>query len=152
MMTSADIDIRALLPHRPPMLLVDAVTELTAGQSLHATREVRPDEPWLDDGQPGYPWALVLESWCQAACILAAWELRGTMGNDGRVPLFGAVSDARFARRPVTGDVMAHRVRLLRALSDTWMFEGETLIGPDTALSVGRVTVALRPGPRPGDG
>jgi 3-hydroxyacyl-[acyl-carrier-protein] dehydratase len=133
------------------MLLVDAVTDLSAGQALRATREVRPDEPWFGDGQPGYPWALVLESWCQAASILGAWELRGTMGTDSRVPLFGAVSDARFGRRPVAGDVMEHRVRLVRALSDTWMFEGETLIGTDTVLSVSRVTVALRPGRQPGD-
>ena len=146
-----DIDIRTLLPHRPPMLLVDAVTELSAGQAPRATREVRPAEPWFGDGQPGHPWALVLESWRHAASVLAACELRGTLGTDGRAPLFGAVSDARFGWRPVAGDVMAHRVRLVRALGNTWMFEGETLIGTDTVLSVGRVTVALRPGRQPGD-
>ncbi|MGH8877768.1 MAG: 3-hydroxyacyl-ACP dehydratase FabZ family protein [Stackebrandtia sp.] len=139
-------DIRRLLPHRYPMLLVDAVTRLSPGQSLTATKAVTANEPWFaSETDIVYPQVLLVESWCQAAGVLAVWQLRDSAELSARVPLFGAISHIEFGRTIVPGDLLEHRVRLSRAFSDTWMFEGETTVGDETILTVERVTIAFRP-------
>ncbi|GIG63037.1 3-hydroxyacyl-[acyl-carrier-protein] dehydratase FabZ [Longispora fulva] len=146
-MTLGTDEIRTLLPHRYPMLLVDRVTSLAPGQALTATKAVTANEPWFADGRSlAYPQVLLIESWCQAASLLAAGGPLDTAGGDRPVPLFGAISRIAFHRPVGPGDLLEHRVRLLRALSDTWMFEGETTVDDETVLTVERVTIALRPG------
>jgi 3-hydroxyacyl-[acyl-carrier-protein] dehydratase len=39
-------EIKRLLPHRYPMLLVDRVLEAVPGESLVATKAVTSNEPW----------------------------------------------------------------------------------------------------------
>ncbi|MEV6521573.1 beta-hydroxyacyl-ACP dehydratase [Longispora sp. NPDC051575] len=147
MTTLGTDEIRTLLPHRYPMLLVDRVTHLEPGRALTATKAVTANEPWFADGRSlAYPQVLVIESWCQAASLLAAGALRDTPGGDRLVPLFGAISRITFHRPVGPGDLLEHRVRLLRAVSDTWMFEGEATVADETVLTVERVTIALRPG------
>lgn len=141
-----------MLPHRYPMLLVDRVSELVPGSHLTATKVVTANEPWYRDlpdqvaaGQHGYPQVLLIESWCQAAGVLAAWDRPNPDVVAGQVMLFGSMADICFHRAAVPGDVLEHRVRLVRALSDTLIFEGESLAGTDTVMKIGRVVMALRP-------
>jgi 3-hydroxyacyl-[acyl-carrier-protein] dehydratase len=137
--------IRAVLPHRYPIILVDRVLELRPGEQLAAVKAVTGNDPWLRGQEVDYPPLLVVESWCQAASVLAVWELPDTPDRAGQVPLFGAISAITFHGPVRPGDVMVHQVKLLRALSDTWMFEGETLVNDEPVLTVERVTIALRP-------
>lgn len=142
--------IAGLLPHRYPMLLVDAVRAVEPGVSLEAIKAVTVNEPWYAGvaGQAGadlaYPAVLVLESWCQAAGVLAAWERPNPDVLEGAVMLFGSLSEVTFGRPVVPGDVLEHRVRVVRSLSDTLVCEGESTAGEDTVLTVGRVVMALR--------
>jgi 3-hydroxyacyl-[acyl-carrier-protein] dehydratase len=144
-------DIKRTLPHRYPMLLVDRVTELTPGRGLTALKAVTANEPWyaaLGEGAAvdhAYPEVLVVESWCQAAGLLAACEERNPDVGTGRVMLFAGIADIRFHRRVGPGDVLEHRVRLVRLLSDAAVVEGESLVGGSPVLEVGRVVMALRP-------
>src|SRR5437667_465529 len=70
--------IKGLLPPRYPMLLVDAVRELRAGESIRAAKAVTLDEPAYARtrrgaaraASQGYPTSLVIESFCQTAGIL----------------------------------------------------------------------------------
>jgi 3-hydroxyacyl-[acyl-carrier-protein] dehydratase len=39
--------IESILPHRPPFLLIDEVTELEPGRRVAARREVRVDDWWF---------------------------------------------------------------------------------------------------------
>ncbi|MDP9071300.1 MAG: beta-hydroxyacyl-ACP dehydratase [Actinomycetota bacterium] len=142
--------ISAILPHRYPMLLVDRVTDVVPGASLTAVKAVTANEPWYAgaDARPGtdghrYPPVLVVESWCQAAGLLAAWgqpELRSS-----HVMLFGGITGIAFQGRVVPGDVLEHRVRMVRAVSDAAIFEGDTMVGSSPVLEVQRVIMALRP-------
>jgi len=49
------MDALALLPHRPPMRLLDVVAELIPGQRARGVREVRDDDFFLDGHFPGEP-------------------------------------------------------------------------------------------------
>jgi 3-hydroxyacyl-[acyl-carrier-protein] dehydratase len=140
-------EIKQILPHRYPMLLVDRVTEIAPGERLTALKAVTVNEPWYAGGDTGdaYPMVLVVESWCQAAGVLASWETRQPDVLSGQVMLFGSIADLRFHGPVLPGDVLEHRVRLVRSLTDAAVVEGESLVGDRTVLEVGRVVMALRP-------
>lgn len=144
--------IRAVLPHRFPMLLVDRVLERVPGERITALKAVSVNEPWyegLSDGAPDaaydYPGVLVVESWCQAAGVLIAAENPNPDVLDGQVMLFGGISDVRFCGRVRPGDVLEHRVQLVRALTDTVIFEGTCHVDGRPVARIGRVVMALRP-------
>ncbi len=144
--------ITEVLPHRHPILLVDRVVELRPGQGLTAVKAVTAAEPWYADvpagGDPAdyaYPQVLVVESWCQAAGVLVAAERPVPDVVTGRVMLFGGMADIVFHGEVYPGDVMEHRVRLVRALSDTVVFEGEVAVGSAVVAEIGRVVMAMRP-------
>ena len=142
-------DIKRLLPHRYPMLLVDRVTDLVPDVGLTAYKAVTVNEPWYreraEDGDPAYPPVLLIESWCQAAGVLAACARPNPDVLRGQVMLFGGMSDVEFLAPVLPGTLLEHRVRLLRDLGDTVLFEGESLVGGEPVLRVGRVVMAMRP-------
>lgn len=144
--------IKELLPHRYPMLLIDRVTELVPGERLAAVKAVTVNEPWYRSLPPGadeaahdYPAALLVESWCQAAGLLAG----AAPASAGGVPLLGGLSKVRFRGRVRPGDVIEHRVRIVRDYGENLIFEGESLLADRTVVEVGRATVALRTGHLP---
>ncbi|MBP8537402.1 3-hydroxyacyl-ACP dehydratase FabZ family protein [Streptomyces sp. MK37H] len=145
--------IKRLLPHRHPMLLIDRVVELVPGDRLVALKAITCNEPWYrhlgEDAAPeefGYPQTLLVESWGQAAGLLAVCGAEATGGPTSQVMLAGSMSGVEFHRPVQPGDVLEHRVRLFRALTDTVIFEGETLVGGEVALTFSRMVMAFRPG------
>ncbi|GAB1327007.1 3-hydroxyacyl-ACP dehydratase FabZ family protein [Streptomyces sp. NPDC093260] len=136
--------VAEVLPHRYPMLLVDRVTELIPGRCIRTLKAVTVNEPWYAGAPAGaeYPQALLIESWGQSAGLLA---LDGEGAPAGQVMLFGSVADAEFHRPVFPGDLLEHRVRVQRALTDSVVFEGSSHRGDDTVLTVSRMVMAFRP-------
>ncbi|MEU4768283.1 3-hydroxyacyl-ACP dehydratase [Actinosynnema sp. NPDC023794] len=136
-MTSSEI--LRLLPHRYPVLLVDRVVDVVPGESLTALKAVSANEPW-HTGSGDFPSTLLVESWCQAAVLLASWDEPGT----GRVVLFGALADVEFHRPVAPGCVVRHSVRVLDARGDTVAFTGESEADGHVVMTVGRVVTTAR--------
>jgi 3-hydroxyacyl-[acyl-carrier-protein] dehydratase len=143
-------EIRRLLPHRFPMLLVDRVLDAVPGQSLTALKAVTLNEPWYarlapdaTDRDTRYPESLLIESWGQSAGLLSL--ISGTDDLDGAVMLFGSASGVAFHRRVQPGDLLEHRVRLDRRVGDTVLFTGDSRVGGDVVLTVDRMVMAFRP-------
>ncbi|MGY3680957.1 3-hydroxyacyl-ACP dehydratase FabZ family protein [Streptomyces sp. TE33382] len=147
MITSAGI--RALLPHRYPMLLVDRVLSAD-DDGIRSVKAVTLNEPWYarlgprpSEADFAYPDFLLVESWTQTAGLLA---MRLTDGPaDGRTMLFGSMRDVVLHRPVFPGDVVEHHARLQRAVNDTVIFEGSSRVGGEPVLTIGSVTVAFRP-------
>ncbi|MFE2679113.1 3-hydroxyacyl-ACP dehydratase FabZ family protein [Streptomyces hygroscopicus] len=145
-------EIKRVLPHRYPMLLVDRVTELVPGERARGLKAVTCNEPWYE-GMPDtaseedyhYPWTVLIESWCHVAGVLVAWDRPNPDVRTGKAMLLGGITDAEFHRPVVPGDVVEHHVRLARQVGETFVFEGESLVGNETALTVGRLTMTMRP-------
>lgn len=138
--------ISAVLPHRYPMLLVDRVTAIDPGRSLEALKAVTGNEPWYEHGTASaYPTVLLVESWCQAAGVLVAHDKPNPSVLEGEVMLFGGMSDVEIHGDAYPGDVLHHRVEILRDLGDTVLCAGSTTAGARAVLSVGRIVMAMRP-------
>ncbi|MGC4746958.1 3-hydroxyacyl-ACP dehydratase FabZ family protein [Micromonospora sp. DT201] len=144
--------VRRLLPHRYPMLLVDRVPEVAAGDRLSAVKAVTWNEPCYaglgeDAGteQLAYPQSLLIESWGQSAGLLAVLSAEQEQGPDSPVMLAGAMAGIEFRAAVYPGAVLRHEVRLERALSDTVVFAGETYVDDRLVVSYTRMVMAFRP-------
>lgn len=104
-------EIKKIIPHRDPMLLVTTVEELEPGSHITTTfyldpsREIFkghfPDEPML-------PGVYTVECMAQAADIL----LLSTERYQGKKPLFLGIDHVRFTRKILPGDTIEIRARL----------------------------------------
>lgn len=106
-------DIRVLLPHRYPMLLVDRVLELTPGQRVVGLKNVTINEPFFDGHFPTQaimPGVLILESMAQVAglMILSLSEQRG------RIPFLASMDNVKFRKPVVPGDTLITEANLLK--------------------------------------
>jgi 3-hydroxyacyl-[acyl-carrier-protein] dehydratase len=95
--------IEAILPHRPPMLLVDEVLELEPGSRAVAVKHVtEADCAGHFPGNPIMPGVLMVEALAQtgAVAVLSREE------NRGRLALFAGIDDVRFKRIVRPGDAL----------------------------------------------
>lgn len=112
--------IKALIPHRPPFLLVDEVLSWDEN-SLVARRHVRADEPYFEGHYPGnpiMPGVLISEAIFQAASVYMAQRLQREGGELAKAtPVLARIIDARFKQMVKPGDVLDLEVSYKEALS-----------------------------------
>ncbi|HEX5116362.1 MAG TPA: 3-hydroxyacyl-ACP dehydratase FabZ family protein [Pseudonocardiaceae bacterium] len=142
-------EIMEKLPHRCPMLLVDQLIEFVPGEHLTGVKAVTASEPWFRTILPGepvvFPPGLLIESWCQAAALLAVWDAPHPSVLDGEMPLLGSLSDVTFDGSVEPGSVVLHHARLIRDFGNTLIFRGTSTVDDRTVLRVGRMFMVIRP-------
>lgn len=74
------IDVKTLIPHREPFLLVDALVSYTPGRSLQAVKAVSRAEPWFQGHFPDFPvlpGVLIIEALAQTCAMFMRLEGEG---------------------------------------------------------------------------
>ena len=102
-----------VLPHRPPFLFVDEVTELVPGERAAGRWHLSGDEwffPGHFPGRPTLPGVLMAEAIAQLGAIAVLTDERYA----DKLPLFGGLDGARFRRQVVPGDTLELAVELGR--------------------------------------
>jgi len=97
--------IMEILPHRPPFLLVDRITECEPGVKAAGIKCVTMNEPFFVGhfpGNPIMPGVLILEALAQTGAVAAL----SLPENRGKLAIFGGVKNARFRRKVIPGDVL----------------------------------------------
>jgi 3-hydroxyacyl-[acyl-carrier-protein] dehydratase len=96
-------EIEAILPHRPPFLLVDEVLELVPGERVVARKTVMEEDcAGHFPGNPIMPGVKMVEALaqCGAVAVLSQPE------NAGKLVLFAGIDDIRFKRIVRPGEVL----------------------------------------------
>ena len=109
--------VMALLPHRPPFLLVDDVVELEPGRRCVARRTLRDDDFWFAGhfpGNPVMPGVLIVEALAQTATLAAA-SVAAEDGDaePGKIGLFAGIDKVRFKRVVRPGDTLRLEAEML---------------------------------------
>jgi 3-hydroxyacyl-[acyl-carrier-protein] dehydratase len=122
-------EIKKLLPHRYPFLLVDRVLAFEPGQSIHAYKNVSGNEEFFEGhfpSQPVMPGVLVIEALAQAGGVL--YQLTKRVNGDGigedKLFYLVKVDNARFSRMIVPGDRVDLHVSLKRRIRNMALYEG----------------------------
>lgn len=123
-------DIKKLLPHRAPFLMIDRLTDIVPRQSATAYKAVTINEPHFQGHFPDYavmPGVLIVEALAQAAGALVVHSL-GQKGAK-RLVYFMTIDNAKF-RKPVRpGDMLRMPVKAIRQRGPVWRFGGQAFVG-----------------------
>ena len=152
MNTRSHEQIKRLLPHRYPMLLVDSVADLQPGRSIRAVKTITLNEACYHRLQPAgdgtiaaaYPPSLLIESFCQAAGILLLESRSFSYDPSTDVMLFGSLSHCLFERDALPGDTVEHHAVIHKAFTDAAICGGEIRVRGERIATIEQVVVALR--------
>jgi 3-hydroxyacyl-[acyl-carrier-protein] dehydratase len=128
----AEIDIlriMELIPHRYPMLMIDKVIDVVAGESAIGVKNVSINEHFFQGHfpkRPVMPGVLIIEAMAQTAAVLVVH----TLGPDsmGKLVYFMSVDSARFRRPVVPGDTLMVHVMRQRHRGNVWKFEAQAKV------------------------
>ena len=124
--------LKRLLPHRPPFLMIDRLTDIKAGESAVGWKAVTINEPHFAGHFPEYavmPGVLIVEAMAQTAGALVVHTLG--LQDQRRMVYFMTIDKARF-RRPVhPGVVLRIPVQVQRHRGAVWRFEGKAFVGEE---------------------
>jgi 3-hydroxyacyl-[acyl-carrier-protein] dehydratase len=106
-------EIRQILPHRYPFLLVDRIVELEA-ERIVGIKNVTVNEPFFTGHFPDFPvmpGVLIIEAMAQTAGVLV---LKSIPDRDNKLVLLVSVDGARFRKPVVPGDQLRIEMTTIR--------------------------------------
>ncbi|MDQ3567960.1 MAG: 3-hydroxyacyl-ACP dehydratase FabZ [Actinomycetota bacterium] len=122
------VEIRDLIPHRYPFLLVDRIEEVEPGVRAVGIKSVTQNEPFFQGHFPDYPvmpGVLIVEAMAQvgAVGVMSLEEYRG------KLALFAGIDGVRFRRQVVPGDVLTMEVEIERLKGKIGRGKGRATVG-----------------------
>ena len=134
--------IQAIIPHRPPFLLVDRIVELEAGQRIVGEKDVNADtDEWLKGHFPNYPvmpGVLIVEALAQTGAVL----VMRNPANAGKLPFFARIDNCRFRQQVRPGDTLRLEVTVTSTRGAVGKAHGRALVG-ETLLAEADLTFAF---------
>lgn len=124
--------IKEIIPHRYPFLLVDKIMEMEPGKRAVGIKNVTVNEPFFQGHFPGcpvMPGVLIIEAMAQvgAVSVLSMPEFAG------KLALFAGVEKAKFRRRVIPGDTLKIEVEMVKLRGKIGKARAVARVGEDLA-------------------
>ena len=103
--------IKELIPHRYPFLLVDRIIELEEGKRAKGIKNVSVNEPFFQGHFPEYPimpGVLIIEAMAQVGCV----AMMSVDENRGKLGVFAGIDKVRFKKEVRPGDTLTMEVEM----------------------------------------
>ena len=134
-MTLTSDEIQQIIPHRPPFLWLDEITEIDE-KRIVARKFVSPDLDVFRGHYPHFPilpGVLMCEALFQAAAVLIG---RMTPSGSQAVPVATRIQGAQFRRMVRPGETLHLEVDLTERLANAVFFKGRAVVGGQVAVRV----------------
>ncbi len=122
-------EIKRILPHRYPFLLVDRIISLEPGKRIVGLKNITINEPFFQGhfpGRPIMPGVLIIEALAQVGGILALLSTPEQLGNPA-IFLLG-LDKVRFRKPVVPGDQLVLELQAVRAGKKFWKMQGKAFV------------------------
>lgn len=137
-------EIKKLIPHRYPFLLVDRVLEIEEDRIV-SLKNVSVNEEFFNGHFPGQslmPGVLQVEALAQSACILLL-KMHVEHAQENLI-VFSAIKNARFRRSVVPGDQLKMEIELINQRRNFVTMEGHASVDGNVACEL-EATAAIVP-------
>ena len=123
-------EIKELLPHREPMLLLDELVDIKKLHSATAIVNVTKESFFVQGhfpGQPVMPGVLIVEAFGQAAAALTAHGLDKSTYENKLVFLMN-VEKARFRNPVIPKCKLELKIEAIRSHGKVWKYKGDAFV------------------------
>ncbi|MCR8865750.1 3-hydroxyacyl-ACP dehydratase FabZ [Priestia megaterium] len=106
--------IKEIIPHRYPFLLVDRILEVEEGKKAVGLKNVSANEEFFNGHFPDYPvmpGVLIVEALAQVGAVAMLKKEE----NQGRLAFFAGIDNCRFKKQVRPGDQLRLEVEIVRA-------------------------------------
>lgn len=120
-------EIRQILPHRYPMLLVDRIIELEA-ERIVGIKNVTANEPFFSGHFPDFPvmpGVLIVEAMAQTAGVLV---LKSVEDRERKLVLLVSIEYAKFRRQVVPGDQLRMELTMMKRKASVAKMSGKATV------------------------
>ena len=134
--------IKEIIPHRDPFLLIDEINELEVGKRVVATKYIKEDDFWFKGHFPEYPvtpGVLMIEMLAQAGAV----ALLALPENKGKIGFFGGINNCKFRQQVVPGDTLEIEVEILKVKGPIGVGKAIATVGGKKAVSA-EITFAIK--------
>jgi len=105
--------IKEIIPHRYPFLLVDKIIEIEEGQRAIGIKNVTANEEFFNGHFPQFPvmpGVLIVEALAQVGAVAMLKKEE----NQGRLAFFTGIDNCRFKKQVIPGDQLRLEVEMTR--------------------------------------
>lgn len=124
-------EIRKILPHRYPFLLVDRVLDVDLENNvIECIKNISVNEPQFNGHFPEHPimpGVLLIEAMAQAAGILG-YQMKARDADDHKIYYFAGADRVRFRQPVVPGDQVRLKAKFLAMKREIWKFSCEASV------------------------
>ena len=121
-------EIKKIIPHREPFLLIDEIIGGKAGSTAIAIKNVSLKDDFFRGhfpGKPIMPGVLILECMAQTSCFLS---FKNVKDREKKMMLLSIVKSAKFIKKVVPGDKMIIKVELIKMKLGTAQIKGCAIV------------------------
>ena len=121
--------IKRLIPHRPPMLMIDRLINVIPDDSAVGIKKIT-SKDWYFQGhfpkKPVMPGVMIIESLAQTAAALAMHTLN--LYDEEKLVYFLGIDEARFRKMVFPEDVLHLEVKKSHRRGPVWKFKGQAKV------------------------
>ncbi|NLV77680.1 MAG: 3-hydroxyacyl-ACP dehydratase FabZ [Tissierellia bacterium] len=125
-------EIKKIIPHRYPFLLVDKAEILIPGKKGIGYKNVTIGEPFFTGHfpeEPIMPGVLIVEALAQVGAIVLLSEEK----FQGKTPYFAGLNKVRFKRKVIPGDTLNMEVEITRLRGSIGIGQGKAFVDDELA-------------------
>jgi len=134
--------IKEIIPHRYPFLLVDKILELEAGKRAVGIKCVSGNEEFFSGHFPQYPvmpGVLIVEALAQVGAV----TMLSKEENKGKIAFFAGIDGFRFKKEVLPGDQLRLEIEITKLKGPVGKGQGTASVG-DKVVAQGQLMFAVK--------